>query len=124
MLDPALSRPGRFDIRVPFTHAVPAQARALFLHFYPLDDFTNPTLDTLDLNEKRSGTVIDGQKDLDGLADRFTRAVFGQGEEEVRLSMAALQGYLLGYKEDPVAAVENAGEWAGGLGGKGIETAK
>ncbi|ORY24988.1 P-loop containing nucleoside triphosphate hydrolase protein, partial [Naematelia encephala] len=38
-LDPALSRAGRFDVHLAFFHASRAQARALFLHFYPLEDF-------------------------------------------------------------------------------------
>nr|XP_018263747.1 uncharacterized protein I303_03620 [Kwoniella dejecticola CBS 10117]OBR85905.1 hypothetical protein I303_03620 [Kwoniella dejecticola CBS 10117] len=38
-LDPALSRAGRFDIKLEFDYAIPSQARELFLHFYPLEDF-------------------------------------------------------------------------------------
>ncbi|EIW69397.1 hypothetical protein TREMEDRAFT_62261 [Tremella mesenterica DSM 1558] len=41
-LDPALSRAGRFDVQIAFTTAIPSQARALFLHFYPAEDFTHP----------------------------------------------------------------------------------
>jgi hypothetical protein len=53
------------------------------------------------------------------LAIRFQEAIFPEGGIDLvggnkpkRISMAALQGYLLGYKEDPVAAVENAVIWA------------
>ena len=38
-LDPALIRAGRFDVKIQFTNAVPAQAQDLFQHFFPLEDF-------------------------------------------------------------------------------------
>jgi len=34
-LDPALIRPGRVDVHVPFAHATPEQMRKLFAQFYP-----------------------------------------------------------------------------------------
>ncbi|WWD16054.1 hypothetical protein CI109_100479 [Kwoniella shandongensis] len=123
-LDPALSRAGRFDIRIPFSTALPSQARALYLHFYPLEDFQSfPSND-----EKQP--AIKTQTDIEDLADRFVLAVFGHDSDDKHhqavkfedlegtkdrkqngLSMASLQGYLLKHKDDPVGAVEHAQEW-------------
>ncbi|WVQ98808.1 hypothetical protein IAU59_005939 [Kwoniella sp. CBS 9459] len=183
-LDPALSRAGRFDIRVEFTYAVPSQARDLYLHFYPFEEFrlaTGPLGDQKKTLNVNGGTVvIESQKKLDELADAFVDAVFpppfeadpfveddikvkdhcegekngideqstdaiangtcdadaksktlvngsnvvhesapptvgpkepGTKEDKPKISMAALQGYLLQYKEDPYGACENAKKW-------------
>lgn len=116
-LDAALGRAGRFDVKLSFTQAIPAQARALFLHFYPLSDFTQPADTKLDYAEKKP-FVIANQGDLAALANKFVQAVFptqynaDEKESEVQeVSMAALQGYLLRYKEEPHTAVEHAGSW-------------
>ncbi|WRT67227.1 uncharacterized protein IL334_004193 [Kwoniella shivajii] len=86
-LDPALSRAGRFDIRLEFTWAIPSQAKALYLHFYPLDEFqpfpnTSPPDDGREdtkTSEKlfgQSEVVISNQKELDNLADAFVEGIF------------------------------------------------
>jgi chaperone BCS1 len=117
-LDPALSRAGRFDVRLTFSNAIPAQARALFLHFYPLADFLqiNHADDT---SREKASVGITSQSDLEAMADDFATVVFPTGKpdeaggrHDVGVSMAALQGYLLQYKEDPRNAVEDAGGWA------------
>ncbi|CAD6571038.1 MAG: hypothetical protein TREMPRED_000122 [Tremellales sp. Tagirdzhanova-0007] len=108
-LDPALGRAGRFDVRIPFYPAIPEQARALFLHFYPLEDFSA----TASADEK-SVVRFSSQADIDSLAVTFTEAIFRgvNGREGVSVSMAALQGYLLGFKEDPMTAADQAEGWA------------
>lgn len=120
-LDPALSRAGRFDVRLTFSDAIPCQARALFLHFYPLADFQQ-TEHADDMSREKVSLGISSQDDLDALADDFAAAVFPTGnanevggKSDVGVSMAALQGYLLQHKEDPRKAVDDAGEWARGL---------
>ena len=118
-LDPALGRAGRFDVRVPFFPAAPEQARALFLQFYPLDDVLSNDATV----NKKTATRVSSQADIDRLADNFTKGIFGalsdeKRQEGIRVSMAALQGYLLRYKEDPVTAAEKAADWAKTLSGR------
>lgn len=117
-MDPALARAGRFDVRVPFHNAVASQAKALFLHFYPLDDFLQ--IDHEDLVSREKGSLgITSQQDLEQLADDFTEAIFPTRDSletasemaPPEISMAALQGYLLQYKEDPKQAAENVSAW-------------
>ena len=62
---------------------------------------------------------IKTQTDLDDLADRFVKAVFPSGAHDavgdqagLEVSMAALQGYLLKHKDDPVSAASEAVGWA------------
>lgn len=127
-----------------FTSAEPSQARALFLHFYPLEEFkTDPSASastgsntTTEIDEKITSIEdqkkqITSQADLDALADIFTSAIFPTGEKErvggkegSQVSMAALQGYLLQYKEDPVDAAEKAAEWALEMSSEPKKTAK
>lgn len=62
--------------------------------------------------------------DLDDLAVEFAATIFPIIDEseladapvrqEREVSMAALQGYLMGHKEDPVAAVGGAAAWIEG----------
>jgi chaperone BCS1 len=170
-LDPALGRAGRFDVRVPFFDATPAQAHALYEHFYPLSEFTAPAtpvklgpsarpavnlehgqaglnlIDGLFSEKMQAGEVqpIESQYELDMLANRFMEAVFPTvlelptdppeekapsmqpgsdtlnnrtsvgsvaGVKGCGVSMAQLQGYLIGWKEDPRGAVEGARAWA------------
>ncbi|KAK4683993.1 hypothetical protein P7C73_g6212, partial [Tremellales sp. Uapishka_1] len=113
-LDPALSRPGRFDLWIPFYDAVPEQARALFAHFYPFEAEDLAEIS----NEKDSSAQRWIQADLDGLADEFTSTLFPTSEREkvggrdgLTVSMTALQGYLLEHKDAPKTAVEQVGAW-------------
>lgn len=110
-LDPALCRPGRFDVRIPFFGAVPEQATALFLHFYPLDDFLNTDAPDTSDGEKSAHTIT-SRADLDALATQFSSAVFDTVAKGESVSMASLQGYLLSFKEDPAGAADGAGKWA------------
>ena len=106
-------------MRVPFFGATPEQAEALFLHFYPLDDFV--VADATDTsNDEKSAHGITSQADLDALASRFSSAVFDavKTEEGGSVSMASLQGHLLSFKEDPVGAADGAGQWAAELSPK------
>jgi chaperone BCS1 len=135
-LDHALSRPGRLDVHMAFTSAEPSQARALFLHFYPLEEFevdpismsisssssiriTHQASSEKEISTDKRGPIITCQADIDALADKFTQAIFPEGEkgkvggiQGATVSMASLQGYLLKYKEDPQDAAGLAAEWA------------
>ena len=77
-LDPALIRPGRIDVVTHIGSVDAEQLRRLFLNFYPQVEVA------------------------DSLPARFSEAVC---ELAIRPSPAHVQGYLLGYKHDPAAAV-------------------
>ncbi|WWC89949.1 uncharacterized protein L201_004878 [Kwoniella dendrophila CBS 6074] len=101
-LDPALSRAGRFDIEIEFTFATPSQARDLYLHFYPLEEFrsTSKAHESIissaggsdDLNEKErissmraisntSPIFLKDQSELEELADKFVNSIFSDEAE-------------------------------------------
>ena len=104
-LDHAVIRPGRFDVQVGFHDANQDQALRLYKHFYP------PSQSAEGISEKSS--VTQGQ--LDDLAAQFADDIFGHGDtEQLRVSMAALQGYLLQpqHKKDPLAAAAGVADWA------------
>ncbi|KAI9638064.1 P-loop containing nucleoside triphosphate hydrolase protein [Dioszegia hungarica] len=122
-LDPALTRAGRFDVRVPFHSASPEQARLLFLHFFPAEDFRqdHKTDDPLSSEVKLADSGVSltdtlDQAELDSLARAFSEAVFPNGGaggvEGTRVAMASMQAYLLNFKESPRMAVSQAAEWA------------
>ncbi|WWD10030.1 hypothetical protein V865_008163 [Kwoniella europaea PYCC6329] len=98
-LDPALSRAGRFDVKLEFGYAIPLQARELYLHFYPLEDFqdssslTSSQARSKDEDEKTTKIqntekveadkededvrlFIEDQQELENLADKFVKNVF------------------------------------------------
>lgn len=115
-LDPALSRAGRFDVHVPFSTASPVQARDLFLHFYKPSQSSGP----LASGEKTTATAPFADSSAVNLTRAFPTGSYTEvgGKDGATVSMAALQCYLLGYKEDAIAAFVNAGEWARSLAPK------
>ncbi|CAE6444944.1 unnamed protein product [Rhizoctonia solani] len=88
-LDPALSRPGRMDVKVEYTNATQWQAGQLFRLFYRLE------LDA-------------GKSLLDKHAEEFSSSV-----PTGRLSVAQLQGYLMRHKGQPEQAAKHVGKWIG-----------
>jgi len=98
-LDPASIRPGRIDMRVHFEYATRSQIRELFISMYR--DMTENTAQHIS-----SVPVADEKSSLPALADDFA-AMLPPG----RLSMAAVQGYLIHYKHNPREAVLNAESW-------------
>ncbi|WVQ69972.1 uncharacterized protein L199_008196 [Kwoniella botswanensis] len=98
-LDPALSRAGRFDVNLEFRYAIPQQARELYLHFYPMEDFedssppTSSQAGSRDKDEKITKiqnsekveadkededvrVFIKDQQELENLADEFVKSIF------------------------------------------------
>jgi mitochondrial chaperone BCS1 len=75
---------GRIDVRILFENATQAQAAELFRKFYP----RIPELDVAMMSKEFSSCIPDR-----------------------KFSMAHLQGYLMGQKNDPVAAVTGITEW-------------
>lgn len=75
---------GRIDVRVHFGNATRKQAHELFTKFYP----------NLSEDEKQK------------MADAFSSKV-----PELEFSMAHLQGFLMGHKRSPAAAIEQVSDW-------------
>ncbi|KAH7910476.1 P-loop containing nucleoside triphosphate hydrolase protein [Hygrophoropsis aurantiaca] len=122
-LDPALSRPGRMDVWVNFTHATKWQAEGIFKCFFPHkpqgstaapsisadDEPVDPSQKNLPLPKRKAPghaiPVLD-EAEISELAKRFADAI-----PENELSVAALQGYLLKNKVRPRECVEEVDEW-------------
>ncbi|XP_006461709.1 hypothetical protein AGABI2DRAFT_70517, partial [Agaricus bisporus var. bisporus H97] len=97
-LDPALSRPGRMDVWINFTHATKWQAEGLFKCFFP----SRPPPE-----RKRTQIVpLLSEEEISELAKQFAEHI---PEEE--LSVAGLQGYLLKNKTRPRECVEEVAAW-------------
>jgi chaperone BCS1 len=97
-LDPALRRPGRFDVKISFSHATTTQATTIFKHFYALSSESQSL--------GRAG--FSTQEDLERAARVFA-ASLDVGNLEI--SVAAIQGFLLFHKNDPQSALEMVGDW-------------
>ncbi|KAF8498227.1 P-loop containing nucleoside triphosphate hydrolase protein [Russula emetica] len=121
-LDPALSRPGRMDVWVNFTHATKWQAEWLFKLFFlpasrPSASSPNesPSLAAPRENLPRAGrgasahaqaVPILEEAEIVQLAQRFANAI-----PEGEMSFASLQGYLLKNRMRPRECVEEVTEW-------------
>lgn len=91
-LDAALLRPGRIDRKIEYRLATQEQAKALYTRFYP--DSRMPEFD------------IEDQESLSDFAERFAGCI-----PPDEFSTAELQGYLLGHKKAPGAAMHGIDEW-------------
>lgn len=123
-LDPALSRPGRMDVWVNFTHATKWQAEGIFKCFFPSkpaggaaaaspSEELSQNVDTSQKNlplpkRKAPGHTIPvlDEIEISELAKRFADAI-----PENELSVAALQGYLLKNKVRPRECVDEVAHW-------------
>ncbi|KAK0466705.1 P-loop containing nucleoside triphosphate hydrolase protein [Desarmillaria tabescens] len=121
-LDPALSRPGRMDVWVNFTHATKWQAEGIFKCFFPF----KPSSVNSSTPPAAATTASDSsQKNLPGSKRKFTHQIpllsedeiselakrFAEAIPEDEMSVAALQGYLLKNKTRPRECVEEVAEW-------------
>ncbi|KAJ7272562.1 P-loop containing nucleoside triphosphate hydrolase protein [Mycena haematopus] len=118
-LDPALSRPGRMDVWVNFTHATKWQAEGIFKCFFPYkpsalvapseNAATDASQKNLPLPKRKASThaiPVLSEAEISELAKRFGAAI-----PEDELSVAALQGYLLKNKTRPRECVDEVDEW-------------
>lgn len=125
-LDPALRRPGRMDVHVEFKLASQYQAAELFKRFYSPDNVTAKKVeDGSDRGESGedsgystpSGELTDVEltsphrKELDLAELALLGEKFKISIPEREISMAALQGYLMMYKDRPYDAVESVEAW-------------
>lgn len=102
-LDKALVRPGRVDLHIRFELPSKEEMRELFLSMYKE---TTPTLTNRNTGGEKSKDH--GQNsNLNTLAENFSNSI-----PERKLSLAALQGFLLQFKKTPKEACEKAAEWA------------
>ncbi|KAJ7027914.1 hypothetical protein C8F04DRAFT_1121106 [Mycena alexandri] len=118
-LDPALSRPGRMDVWVNFTHATKWQAEGIFKCFFPFKpavvaevvktESTDASQKNLPLPKRKASThaiPLLSEAEISELAKRFAAAI-----PEDELSVAGLQGYLLKNKTRPRECVDEVEEW-------------
>lgn len=117
-LEPALIRPGRIDTRLAFEAPDKAQAKALFRHFYGLDDEKRHATEEAEADEKNApfSDEAEGERDRSDEKRAWAEA-FAAAATDPRLasrdhpavsSMAALQGLLMSHREDPRGAVKAA----------------
>ena len=115
-LEPALIRPGRIDTRLAFEAPDKAQAKALFRHFYGLDDEKRRATEEAEADEKNAPDEAEGERDRSDEKRAWAEA-FAAAATDPRLasrdhpavsSMAALQGLLMSHREDPRGAVKAA----------------
>ncbi|THC88473.1 hypothetical protein EYZ11_012075 [Aspergillus tanneri] len=109
-LDEALLRPGRVDMKVPFNHADRLAIQEHFLAFYlkPTDTLVMGT-PTPDGSIRPLSTPVYSEwalKDIVDLAVSFANQV-----PPDQYTAAAIQNYLLQYRNDPVSAVRNVTGW-------------
>ncbi|KAF8506407.1 P-loop containing nucleoside triphosphate hydrolase protein [Hysterangium stoloniferum] len=95
-LDPALIRPGRIDRQMQYKLTSRKQFHALFLRFYHAIDVFN----------KATGAKANEKVDINKLAETFSEAI-----PEFEFSIAEIQGFLLGWKLDPIGAVDSIHTW-------------
>ncbi|KAK0489425.1 P-loop containing nucleoside triphosphate hydrolase protein [Armillaria novae-zelandiae] len=123
-LDPALSRPGRMDVWVNFTHATKWQAEGIFKCFFPFKP-SSVNSSTPPVAVAAASDSDSSQKNLPGSKRKSTHQIPLLSEEEIselakkfaesipedEMSVAALQGYLLKNKTRPRECVEEVAEW-------------
>jgi chaperone BCS1 len=116
-LDPALSRPGRMDVWVNFTHATKWQAEGIFKCFFPykasspadeeaVKDTSQKNLPLPKRKAFKHAIPLLTEAEICELAKKFADAI-----PEDELSVAGLQGYLLKNKTRPRECVEEVAEW-------------
>lgn len=113
-LDKALVRPGRVDMHIVFELPSQEEMRELFLSMYS-EGPRESTATTASIPSPMSNgngispleKDVEADLDLEYLAQQFAASI-----PEKRLSLAALQGFLLQYKRRPREACEKAAAWA------------
>ncbi|KAL1968224.1 hypothetical protein VTN77DRAFT_2059 [Rasamsonia byssochlamydoides] len=115
-LDKALVRPGRVDMHVVFELPSREEMRELFLSMYnegpraaagTSTHASTPSSNNNGISLLQKEQEEEENLDMESLAQQFASSI-----PEKRLSLAALQGFLLQYKRRPREACENAAAWA------------
>lgn len=97
LLDPALVRPGRVDVKELLDDAMPEQAERLFVKFYGTRDTPR---DTEDDDEGKTGVMRAHEAPVDDvrvreLGTRVREVVEENMRRRHRVSMASLQGHFI-----------------------------
>lgn len=112
------------DIHIEFTLAQKFQARGIFVWFYIPDHtaFEEPPTTSVISTVMDTTTTPEAHKyslaSIRSLADDFAELI-----PEYVVSMASIQGYLMGYKADPVGAVKGVEAWVKEQTGKDCKPA-
>ena len=99
-LDAALLRPGRIDSKILFGYTTKEVSSQIFSHIF------NKTPDEITLDEDENITHP-SKEELRSMAEQFAACI-----PETKISPAECQGYLMRHRDDPHAALANAGPWA------------
>lgn len=131
-LDEALTRPGRVDVRIPFSLATHTQIKDIFMRMYGIDIEAQKLDDTeqsrsSSKSTKKSERSPDEDEDEDNVEDLlFEKPLahaldkdtlkemaqeFADKLPEGKLSPAAIQGYLLTRKREPNRALNEVCAW-------------
>jgi hypothetical protein len=113
----ALVRPGIIDAAVEFTYGTQAMIEELFTNFYLLADDENDENDEAGKAESEQLGVRLAAATAEGVSASTVRALaraFAERCGERRLGMAAVQGHLLDYRDDPHGALEHVGSLVDG----------
>jgi chaperone BCS1 len=131
-LDEALTRPGRVDVRIPFSLATHTQIKDIFMRMYGIDIEAQTLGDTEQSRSsfkptKKSERSLDEDEDEDNVEDLlFEKPLahtldkdtlkemaqeFADKLPEGKFSPAAIQGYLLTRKREPNRALDEACAW-------------
>jgi chaperone BCS1 len=107
-LDKALIRPGRVDMHVTFALPTSVEIQELYLSMYR--DMEPGKLKAESAEPRPS--FINNLPTLTAEELQTLSRTFADSLPENRLSLAAIQGFLLGYKRNPQMAAEKAKDWA------------
>jgi chaperone BCS1 len=107
-LDKALIRPGRVDMHVTFALPTSVEIQELYLSMYGDMEHGKIKAESVEPRPGSSNKLPAlTTEELQTLSQTFADSL-----PENRLSLAAIQGFLLGYKRNPQAAAEKAKDWA------------
>jgi chaperone BCS1 len=129
-LDEALTRPGRVDMRIPFTLATHTQIKDIFIRMYTNDarksniqsqpksslkGRSKSTKDAHDDDDEDDISALLFEKPvaetLDRESLRYMAVAFADTLPESIFSPAAIQGFLLTRKREPRRALEEVAAW-------------
>jgi chaperone BCS1 len=107
-LDKALIRPGRVDMHIRFALPTNVEIRELYLSMYKDMEHGKSETESAEPRPSSSNSLPTlTTEELQKLSQTFAGSL-----PENRLSLAAIQGFLLSYKRNPQMAAEKAKDWA------------
>lgn len=104
---------GRCDVWTPFSHATKSQASDLYVHFFDPGRSSDPVVSNAHQAEKPATELVTTGDDQAVLVRQWA-STFAARIPEHKVSMSALQGYLMRYKRQPWEALEGVDQWIQG----------